>query len=144
MKTKLLTLLGTTATLFFISNLATPSQAIPTFTSSEQSLILAQKKESKLNLTAEQQTQMRQIWDSSRTQIENVLTEEQRNLWKTAKDQGQNRRQIWSSLNLTSDQQAQIQRIREESKQKMKALLTPEQQQQLEQMQQNRQNRRQS
>lgn len=138
MNTKLLTILGTTATLIFITGLSIPSQARQTLPSSSQPMLLTQGKQSKLNLTPEQQTQMRQIGESTRAQIENILTEEQKNQLRTAKEGGENRRQIWSSLNLTSEQQAQIQSIRQESQQKMKAILTPEQQQQLEQMQQNR------
>lgn len=133
MNTKLLTILGTTATLIFITGLSIPSQARQTFTPSSQPVLLTQRKLSTLNLTTEQQTQMRQIKESARAQIENILTEEQKNRWRTATEGGEKNRQIWSSLNLTSEQQAQIQSIREDSKQKMKAILTPEQQQQLEQ-----------
>ncbi|WP_013323904.1 Spy/CpxP family protein refolding chaperone [Gloeothece verrucosa] len=141
MKVQLLGLLGTISTLLFFFGLSNPSQARPVITSSHPEILISERKTSKLNLTPEQQTQMRQIWQSTRTQIENVLTEEQKNQLRTAKDKGQNMRQVWSSLNLTSEQQSQIQAIRQDSQQKMKAILTPEQQQQLEQM---RQNRRQS
>jgi Spy/CpxP family protein refolding chaperone len=158
MNTKLIALLGTTATLFMSTAWVNLAQANPLSTSSDQQMILAQQKKNRLNLTDAQKTQMRQIREATRGQIENVLTPEQRNTLRAAKEQrsqqraqqqGQQRgqrgqyRQVWSSLNLSAEQQAQIKRIRDESRQRMQAVLTPEQQQQMQQMRQNRQNRRQ-
>lgn len=158
MNTKLIALLGTTATLFMSTAWVNLAEAKPLSTTSDQQLILAQGKRNRLNLTDEQKTQMRQIREATRAQIENVLTQEQKDKLRAAMEQRRQQRgqqqaqqqgkrgqrgQVWSSLNLTSEQQAQIRRIREESSQKMQAILTPEQQQQMQQMRQNRQNRRQ-
>lgn len=155
MNTKLIALLGTTATLFMSTAWVNLAQANPLSTSSDQQMILAQQKKNRLNLTDAQKTQMRQIREATRQQIENVLTPEQRNTLRTAMEQRRQQRgqqqaqqrgqrgQVWSSLNLSAEQQAQIKRIRDESRQRMQAVLTPEQQQQMQQMRQERQNRRQ-
>lgn len=158
MNTKLIAVLGTTATLVMSTAWVNLAQANPISTPSEQQLILAQGKGNRLNLTDAQKTQMRQIREATRAQIENVLTQEQKDKLRAAMEQRRQQRgqqqaqqqgqrgqrgQVWSSLNLTADQQAQIKRIREESRQKMQAVLTPEQQQQMQQMRQERQNRRQ-
>lgn len=157
MNTKLIALLGTTATLFMSTAWVNLAQAQPASTTSNPQLILAQGKRNLLNLTDAQKTQMRQIREATRQQIENVLTQEQKDKLRAAREQRREQRgqqqaqqggqrrgqrgQLWSTLNLTSEQQAQIQRIRQESRQKMQAVLTPEQQQQMQQMRQNRQNR---
>lgn len=102
-----------------------------------------------LNLTADQKAQLKQIRESTRSQIDAVLTPEQKAQLASAKQQrqqgqqGQKPRGMWASLNLTADQKAQIQAIRQDSKQKMDAVLTPEQRQQLEQARQQRQQNRQ-
>ena len=108
----------------------------------------------KLNLTADQKAQLKQIHESTRSQIESVLTQTQRDQLAAAKQQrqqeqpgqrGQKAHGIWASLNLTADQKAQIKTIRQNAKQQMDAVLTPEQrqqqQQQRQQWQQNHQNR---
>ncbi|MBD2183312.1 hypothetical protein H6S82_20160 [Planktothrix sp. FACHB-1355] len=157
MNAKLFALIGTTAVLLTFTVAVASTEAIPVSTSSDSSILLAQARRSPLNLTPEQQAQMRQIRQSTRTQIENILTPEQRNQWNAAMEQmrtnrgqrgqrgqsGQGDRgsqlgQMLSALNLTPEQKAQIQRISQESKQKMDAILTPEQRQQMQQMRQNR------
>lgn len=160
MNAKLFALIGTTAVLTISTAAVASSESKPVYTSSDSSIFLAQARRSPLNLTPDQQAQMRQIRESTRTQIENILTPEQRNQWNAAMEQmrasrgqrgqrgqgaqgaqGAQLGQMFSSLNLTPEQKAQIQRISQESKQKMEAILTPEQRQQMQQM---RQNRRQS
>jgi len=155
MNTKLFALLGTTATLVMSTACTNLAETKPLSISSDQEIILAQNQKNPLNLTDEQKTQMRQIREATRTQIESVLNQEQKDKLRAAKEQrgqqqGQQQaqqrgqgREVWASLNLTADQQAQIKRIREESRQKIQAVLTPEQQQQMQQMRQNRQNNRQ-
>ena len=160
MNTKLIAILGTTATLFMSTAWVNLAEAKPLSTTSDQQLILAQGKGNRLNLTDAQKTQMRQIREATRAQIESVLTQEQKDKLRAAMEQRRQQReqqqaqqggerrgqrgQVWASLNLTAEQQAQIKRIREESRQKMQAVLTPEQQQQMQQMRQERQNRRQA
>jgi periplasmic protein CpxP/Spy len=79
-----------------------------------------------LNLTPEQKTKMQAIWKSTRTQIEEVLTPEQRQT--LAGSEGKARRDKWKSLNLTADQKAKMKAIRQSSQDQMNAILTPEQQ----------------
>jgi Spy/CpxP family protein refolding chaperone len=109
-----------------------------------------QKRGVNLNLTDDQKAQLKQIRESSRSQIEAILTPEQKAQLETAKQQrqagqrGQKSRGMWAALNLTADQKAQIKAIRQDAKQKMDAVFTAEQRQQLEQArQQKRQNRQQ-
>ena len=98
-----------------------------------------------LNLTADQKAQLKQIHESTRSQIDAVLTPEQKAQLAAAKQQrqqgqsGQKPRGVWASLNLTADQKAKIQAIRQDAKQKMDAVLTADQRQQLEQHRQNHQ-----
>jgi len=94
-----------------------------------------------LNLTPEQQEQMRQIKQSEREQMDNILTAEQKARLEAAKGNRENRRQVWESLNLTGQQQAQIQEVRRVSKEQKDAILTPEQRQQMQQHRQSRQER---
>jgi periplasmic protein CpxP/Spy len=79
-----------------------------------------------LNLTPEQKTKMQAIWKSTRAQIDEVLTPEQRQ--QLAANQGQSRKDKWKSLNLTDDQKAKMKAIRQSSQDQMNAILTPEQQ----------------
>lgn len=91
-----------------------------------------------LNLTPEQQEQMQRIKESSRLEMENILTPEQKARLEAARANRENPRRVFESLNLTEDQKAQMQQIREASKQQMDAILTPEQRQQMEQRRQQR------
>ena len=91
-----------------------------------------------LNLTPEQKEQMQRIKESSRQEMENVLTSEQKARLEAARANRENPRRVFESLNLTEDQKAQMQQIREASKQQMDAILTPEQRQQMEQRRQQR------
>ncbi|PSB31889.1 hypothetical protein [Stenomitos frigidus] len=108
-----------------------------------------QKRGVNLNLTADQKVQLKQIRESTRSQIESILTQEQKDQLAAAKQQrqqgqqGQKARGLWASLNLTADQKAKIKAIRQDAKQKMAAVFTPEQRQQLEQQRQQRQQNRQ-
>ncbi|AFZ28820.1 hypothetical protein Glo7428_0211 [Gloeocapsa sp. PCC 7428] len=97
-----------------------------------------------IELSAEQQAQMEQIRNETRTQIEAVLTPEQRQQWQAATQNGQRRRGAMASLNLSEAQRTQIRQIMQSSKERVTAVLTPEQRQQIEQrMQQWRQQRQQ-
>ncbi|MBF2067630.1 MAG: P pilus assembly/Cpx signaling pathway, periplasmic inhibitor/zinc-resistance associated protein [Calothrix sp. C42_A2020_038] len=96
-----------------------------------------------LGLTDAQKTRLAEIRQTTKTQIEQVLTPEQRAQWQAAKQNRQARRGGFQSLNLTDDQKAQINRIRESSKTQMEAVFTPEQKQKMEQMRQGWRQRRQ-
>ncbi|BAZ33118.1 hypothetical protein NIES4074_56280 [Cylindrospermum sp. NIES-4074] len=111
----------------------------------------------KLNLTDAQKNQIKEIRRSTRTQIEAVLTPEQREKLKAEyearrgqrqqgqrpRQEGQGRRQPFASLNLTEGQKAEIKKIMESSKQQIQAVYTPEQREQLKQFRENARARRQ-
>jgi periplasmic protein CpxP/Spy len=95
-----------------------------------------QGKWDKLNLSAQQQEQLRQIQEETRAQMQAILTPEQQEQFNTAR---QNRQGSWSgktALNLSEEQKVQMRQIMEAKKSRMQAILTPAQQQQLEQMRQ--------
>ncbi len=106
-----------------------------------------------LNLTSDQQAQMEQIHQNTRSQIDNILTAEQKAQLEaaranrgTARPEGHRGMpgQRFDSLNLTADQRSQIESVRSAAKEQMDAILTPEQRQQMEQHRQEHQERRQA
>jgi periplasmic protein CpxP/Spy len=96
--------------------------------------------QNKLNLTADQKAQFKSIRESSKAQIEAILTPSQKEQLAAAKGDWKQRRQVWKSLNLTPDQKASIKQIRSAAKQQMAALLSPEQLQQWQQKRQHHKN----
>lgn len=92
----------------------------------------------RLNLTEQQQTQMRQIRESTKAKIDRILTSQQQAELQRAR---QERRR--PNFTLTDEQKTQMRTIREEARRQMDALLTAEQRQQVEQMRQQRGQRRQ-
>jgi periplasmic protein CpxP/Spy len=124
-----------------------------------------------LNLTSEQQAQMDEIHQNERSQIDDILTTEQKAQLETARENHQRSRQSESgerpegqpegqpgerpegrrgggrgfeALNLTADQRTQIEAVRSTAREQMDAVLTPEQRQQLEQHRQEHEQRRQA
>ncbi|MEA5514830.1 P pilus assembly/Cpx signaling pathway, periplasmic inhibitor/zinc-resistance associated protein [Nodularia sp. UHCC 0506] len=106
----------------------------------------------RLNLTEAQKAQMQTIKNNTQTQIEAILTPEQKATLAEAKKARQEQRQAgqgqrpqkgWANLNLTEQQKTQMRQIRESSKEQMLAILTPEQRQQMEEMRRNMRARRQ-
>lgn len=111
-----------------------------------------------LNLTSEQQARMEQIRQNERSQIEAILTAEQKAQLQTQRGTrkaptGENRRTPptgenrgvppapFASLNLTTEQRSQIEAVRRSSREQMEAVLTPEQRQKVQEMQQQFQQR---
>lgn len=95
----------------------------------------------RLQLTQEQKAKMAEIRNNTRSQIEAILTPQQKEQLKAAmQEPRQRRRETFAALNLTPEQQTQMRQIRQSAKSQFEAVLTPEQRQQ---MQQNRQFRRQ-
>lgn len=84
-----------------------------------------------LNLTDAQKAQMKQIHDSTRQQIDAILTSDQKEQMRLAKQQRQR-----PNLNLSADQKAKIKQIRQNAKSQMDALLTAEQKQKLQELRQ--------
>jgi len=109
-----------------------------------------------LNLTQAQKDQMKQLHQQTRQKIEAVLTPQQLEQYKTARQnrrsqrqngngaansssQGQARRQgIFATLNLSEAQKTQIRQIKQSSKEQRNGILTDAQRTQLEQMRQSR------
>jgi Spy/CpxP family protein refolding chaperone len=109
---------------------------------SKSPLLLAQAQEpprrERLELTEEQKAKIASIRSRTRSQIEAILTPEQREKLKAAMQNRQQRRQAFASLNLTPEQKTQMRQIRQSAKSQFEAVLTPEQ---LQKLQQNRQSR---
>ena len=80
-----------------------------------------------LNLTEAQSTQIEAIRSDARSQMEAVLTAEQR----ATLGEGEANRRAWKSLDLTDEQREQMRAIHEASHEQINALLTEEQRQQL-------------
>lgn len=80
-----------------------------------------------LNLTEAQSTQIEAIRSDARSQMEAVLTAEQR----ATLGEGEPDRRAWKSLDLTDEQREQMRAIHEASHEQISAVLTEEQRQQL-------------
>jgi protein CpxP len=83
-----------------------------------------------LNLSPEQQSQIDQIRTNTRSQIEAVLTEEQRSTFQSNAGEG-NFRQAFRALNLSDEQRTEIHSIMDASRESVGNVLTEEQKQQL-------------
>jgi Spy/CpxP family protein refolding chaperone len=133
--------LGAIATPFALNAQANPS-AQPLLAQAQQH----QSKWSQLNLTEQQQQQMRQIREETRTQMQSILTPEQQQKLQAAmqNDQGRNH-QAWREVmaSLTDEQKAKKRELMQQQKSRFEAILTAVQKQQLEQMHQEWQQKRQ-
>lgn len=89
------------------------------------------KKLDQLNLTDEQKAKIKQIREATKQQIDAILTAEQKEQRRVAREQNKKTR-----LNLTEDQKAKIKAIRQDSKAQIEAVLTPEQKQKLQELRQ--------
>lgn len=87
----------------------------------------------RLGLTDAQRSQIEQIRSASRQQMDAVLTSEQKEQLRLARQQRQK-----PNLNLSEQQKARIAAIRQDTKNKMDAVLTAQQKQQLQQLHQQR------
>jgi protein CpxP len=98
------------------------------------------KKFEQLGLSAEQKTKIQQIHQSTRQQMSDIFTAEQKQQMQTARQQKQR-----PNLNLTEDQKTKLKALRQSSKAQIEAVLTDAQKQKLQELkqqwQQNRQNR---
>ena len=95
-----------------------------------------------LNLTTDQQTQLERIRDNKHSQIEQILTPEQRETFQQLQEQRQRHREGMRSLNLTEAQRSQMREIHQSAREQMRDVLTEEQQEQIRQMRGNRRGRR--
>ncbi len=90
----------------------------------------------RLNLSADQKAKMKAIRETTHTQVDGVLTAEQRTQLQAQKSQG--RGKGWKSLNLSADQKARIKTIMQASRRDREAILTPAQLEQMRQFQSQR------
>jgi periplasmic protein CpxP/Spy len=108
----------------------------------------------RLGLSEEQKTKIKEIHRNSRTQMEAILTPEQKQQLEAAKQaregqprqprgQGERPKKGLASLNLTEDQKTKMREIRKSEKNQIQAILTPQQQQQFKEFQDNMRSRRQ-
>ncbi|MFB2838240.1 Spy/CpxP family protein refolding chaperone [Floridanema evergladense] len=84
-----------------------------------------------IELTEQQKSQITQLRQQTRTQVENILTAQQREDLKTSLGQKQDLESAVKSLNLTFQQRVQIRQIFQGVRQELNSILTPKQQQQL-------------
>lgn len=87
----------------------------------------------RIGLTDAQQTQLKQIHEASHQQMDAILSSEQKEQLRLARQQQQK-----PNLNLSEDQKAKINAIRQDAKSKKDAVLTAQQKQQLQQLRQQR------
>ncbi|MEO1590405.1 MAG: hypothetical protein AAFU71_03820 [Cyanobacteria bacterium J06632_22] len=85
-----------------------------------------------LNLTEQQQAELDSLRAETRSQIEAILTDEQRAAVQSSLDAGEPMRQALRSLDLTEQQRSDIRTVAEGSREAGRDILTPEQQAQLE------------
>ncbi len=93
---------------------------------------------SSLNLTAAQKAQLKQIGQSTRSQIQGLLTPQQQQQMQQVRAEGQKLREMVKGLNLTLEQKTKIREIMQASRQQMEGVLTPQQREQLRQQIQSR------
>ncbi|KAM3092326.1 hypothetical protein ACKFKG_22990 [Phormidesmis sp. 146-35] len=92
----------------------------------------------RLNLSADQKAKMKAIRETTRTQIDGVLTDAQRTQLQSEQGQGMKRGRGLRSLNLSADQKARIKTIMEAARRDREAILTPAQLEQMRQFQSQR------
>lgn len=119
----------------FVLVVAAPSFAAGKYSNSNHRGQIAAGKTGKylsnLNLTPAQKTKIEALKATTKTQIEAVLTPEQRQQYQQVDAQRQTNRQDGNNLSLTAEQKTQLRAMREASKAQFKAILTPEQQAQM-------------
>ncbi len=86
-----------------------------------------------MQLSDEQKTKFQEIRNRSRSQIEAILTPQQKQQFQVAIAQGKNLQQATKTLNLSTEQQQKIREIMRSQRQELFQLLTAQQKQQLQQ-----------
>lgn len=84
-----------------------------------------------IELTQQQQTQLTQLRQQTRAQVETILTPQQREQLKAAIAQRQNLQSAIATLNLTAQQKDQLRQVFQSVRAEVSTILTPEQQQQI-------------
>jgi Spy/CpxP family protein refolding chaperone len=86
-----------------------------------------------VELTQQQESQLAQIRRQIRTEIENILSTEQRNQFKATWQQGEGLRSAIAAMNLTPEQKTQLREVFQSTRSRFANTLTPEQRQRLRQ-----------
>jgi len=97
---------------------------------------------SQLNLSDAQKTQIKQIREQAKADMQKQLSPAQLSQLQAAKQSG-NKRAGMKALNLSEQQKQAMKQIKDRERQQIQAILTPEQRQQLEQQRANANSRRQ-
>ncbi|MBD2461594.1 Spy/CpxP family protein refolding chaperone [Oscillatoria sp. FACHB-1407] len=84
-----------------------------------------------LDLTPDQQTQLAQIRENTRSELEALLTPDQREQFRTTLQNGSSFRSAVRSMNLSEDQRTQLRSIFQSTQEQVTAILTEEQRQQV-------------
>jgi periplasmic protein CpxP/Spy len=84
----------------------------------------------RLNVTADQETQLVKIGQNTRTQLETLITAEQRETFKSKMAEGATFRDAIAAMNLSADQRTQVRATFQSARQEAATVLTPEQRQQ--------------
>lgn len=98
-----------------------------------------QGKRAALELTQQQRTQMEQIHRNTRSQMEAMLTPEQKQRFQAALEQRQGMRGAIAAMNLSPEQQTQLRNIMQSARTQKDAILTSQQKQQLQEWRSQRQ-----
>lgn len=96
---------------------------------------------SALGLTETQQSQLSELREEMRSQMDSILTTEQKEAMQNARSEGR-RRPGRGTLNLTEAQREQMRSIRQDFRADLEDILTDEQVQKLDEMRQSRRDRR--
>ncbi|GEM_PF-1488576 len=86
-----------------------------------------------LNLTQTQKVQLKQVSAQVRTQLDQILTTEQRQQFKTALVQGSSVQGTIAAMNLSAAQKTQVRQVMQSTRPQLDIILTAEQKQQLRQ-----------
>ncbi|NJN87206.1 MAG: hypothetical protein HC881_14035 [Leptolyngbyaceae cyanobacterium SL_7_1] len=84
-----------------------------------------------LNLTDTQRTQLEQIWQETRAEMEAILSVEQREQFRSTFENGGNFREAAAAMNLTDEQRTELRSIMSSTRDEAAAVLTDEQRQEL-------------
>ncbi|MDJ0619410.1 MAG: Spy/CpxP family protein refolding chaperone [Calothrix sp. MO_192.B10] len=95
-----------------------------------------------LELTEAQKTQIAEIRQNTRAEIQNILTPQQQEKFQTITANMDRRIKAFRTLNLSESQKSQVWNILQSKKSQIQAILTPEQRQKIQTLRQNWLNRR--
>jgi Spy/CpxP family protein refolding chaperone len=96
----------------------------------------------RLGLTETQKTQLTEVRQNTRSEIQNILTPEQQEQFQTLTANMDRRLEAFRSLNLNDQQKVQVWNILQSKKSQVEDILTPEQRQKVQTLRQNWLNRR--